>query len=75
MRELDAEEKALLSALDRGVTTGELIAMVRDLGEVLRGRGHVIQANVAELAADRLEELLSDGRSSRRDGNHDAGRA
>lgn len=59
MRRLNAEEKALLSALDRGVTTEELIVMTRDLGSVLRSRGHVVQANVAELAADRLEELFS----------------
>jgi hypothetical protein len=31
--------------------------MVRDMGEILRSRGHVVQANVAELAADRLAAL------------------
>lgn len=57
MRELDEEERHLLRALDGPLATGDLIAMVRDLGEILRNRGHVIQANVAELAADRLETL------------------
>jgi hypothetical protein len=63
MRDLDSEEKALLNALDRGATTAQLIEMVRDLGSVLRARGHVVQANVAELAADRLE-ALSNGRDA-----------
>jgi len=31
--------------------------MVRDLAELLRGRGHVVQASVAEIAADRLNLL------------------
>lgn len=62
MRELDAEERAVLRELDRGVSTVDLIAMMRDLGEILRQRGHVIQANVVELAADRLR-LLSAARS------------
>ncbi|KAB2911422.1 MAG: hypothetical protein F9K30_21740 [Dechloromonas sp.] len=57
MRELDEEERHLLRALDGPLATGDLIASVRDLGEILRNRGHVIQANVAELAADRLETL------------------
>jgi hypothetical protein len=57
MRELDEEERHLLRTLDGPLATGDLIAMVRDLGEILRNRGHVIQANVAELAADRLETL------------------
>jgi hypothetical protein len=57
MRELDEEERHLLRALDGPLATGDLITMVRDLGEILRNRGHVIQANVAELAADRLEML------------------
>lgn len=57
MRELDEEERLLLRHLDSGVTTSDLIVIVRDLGEVLRSRGHVIQANVAEIAADRLALL------------------
>jgi hypothetical protein len=61
MRELDDEERAVLRELDRGVSTVDLIAMTRDLGEILRQRGHVVQANVAELAADRLR-LLSAAR-------------
>ena len=61
MRDLDEEERHLLRALDAGVSTIDLIVMVRDLGAVLRGRGHVIQANVAELAADRLEMLNGAG--------------
>lgn len=59
MRELDEEERSLLRALDGNVSTPDLILMVRDLGEVLRSRGLVIQANVAALAADRLESLYS----------------
>ncbi|WP_454887900.1 hypothetical protein [Sphingomonas oryzagri] len=61
MRELDDEERHLLRALDEGVSTTDLIVMVRDLGELLRGRGHIMQANVAELAADRLEMLNGAG--------------
>lgn len=57
MRELDEEERLLLRQLDAGVATSDLIVIVRDLGEVLRSRGHVIQANVAEIAADRLALL------------------
>lgn len=57
MRELDEEELQILRHLDANVATSDLIVIVRDLGEVLRGRGHVIQANVAEIAADRLEWL------------------
>jgi ribosomal protein L1 len=57
MREFDEEERSLLRQLDGNVATPDLILMVRDLGEVLRERGLVIQANVAELAADRLEYL------------------
>jgi hypothetical protein len=57
MRKLDPEERAILRTLDAGVSTPDLIAMVRDLGEILRSRGHVVQANVAELAADRLMAL------------------
>ena len=57
MRELDDEDKLLLHQLDGDISTGDLIIMVRDLGEILRGRGHVMQANVAELAADRLRLL------------------
>ncbi|RJG51099.1 hypothetical protein D0Z70_23500 [Sphingobium terrigena] len=59
MRELDEEEKLLLRHLDADISTGDLIIIVRDLGEVLRARGHVIQANVAEIAADRLRLLSS----------------
>jgi|GEM_PF-1673969 hypothetical protein len=57
MRELTEEERHLLRALDGPLATRDLVIMVRDLGEILRERGHVIQANVAELAADRLELL------------------
>lgn len=57
MRELDDEERLLLRHLDAGVSTGDLVVIVRDLGEILRSRGHVIQANVAEIAADRLQLL------------------
>ena len=57
MRELDEEEKTVLRQLDADVSTSDLIVIVRDLGEVLRSRGHVIQANVAEIAADRLALL------------------
>ena len=57
MRELDSEEHQLLRTLDGGVSTADLIVMVRDMGEILRARGHVVQANVAELAADRLASL------------------
>ena len=42
MRELDEEERHLLRALDGPLATGDLITMVRDLGEILRNRGHVI---------------------------------
>lgn len=57
MRELDNEERTLLKALDTDLPTADIIAMLRDLGEILRKRGLVIQANVAELAADRLRDL------------------
>ncbi|MGN7931784.1 hypothetical protein [Sphingopyxis sp. 22461] len=57
MRELDEEERSLLRQLDGNVATSDLILMVRDLGAVLRERSLVIQANIAELAADRLEYL------------------
>ena len=54
MRELDEEEREMLRMLDSGISTRDMITMVRDLGDVLRQQGYVIQANVAELAADRL---------------------
>ena len=57
MRDLDEEERALLKALDTDLSTADIVAMVRDLGEILRKRGLVIQANVAEIAADRLPDL------------------
>lgn len=57
MRDLDEEERALLKALDTDLSTADIVAMVRDLGEILRKRGLVIQANVAEIAADRLQDL------------------
>lgn len=63
MRDLDEEERSLLLQLDGNVATSDLILMVRDLGEVLRERGLVIQANVAELAADRLERLSAGQKS------------
>lgn len=61
MRELDEEERQVLRELDAGVSTSDLIVMVRDLAEILRGRGHVVQANVAEIAADRLKLLNAVG--------------
>ncbi|PJG46556.1 hypothetical protein CAF53_20600 [Sphingobium sp. LB126] len=57
MRELDEEEREILRMLDSGISTPDLITIVRDLGDVLRQQGYVIQANVAELAADRLIHL------------------
>ena len=57
MRELNEEERQVLHDLDAGVSTADLIVMVRDLAEILRGRGHVVQASVAEIAADRLTGL------------------
>jgi ribosomal protein L1 len=63
MRELDEEERSLLRALDGDVATPDLVLMVRDLGEILRKRGLVIQANVAELAADRLEFLSAESKA------------
>ncbi|WP_176598785.1 hypothetical protein [Sphingobium sp. 15-1] len=54
MRELDEDEREILRILDSGISTRDLITIVRDLGDVLRQQGYVIQANVAELAADRL---------------------
>ncbi|WP_150295068.1 hypothetical protein [Sphingobium estronivorans] len=57
MRELDEEEREILRMLDSGISTRDLIMIVRDLGDVLRQQGYVIQANVAELAADRLIHL------------------
>ncbi|AOH85585.1 hypothetical protein AWL63_18230 [Sphingomonas panacis] len=57
MRELDAEETELLRILDEGVPTPALIGMMRDLSEILEGKGYTIQARVAEVAADRLQLL------------------
>lgn len=57
MRKLDEEEREILRMLDSGISTRDLITIVRDLGDVLRQQGYVIQANVAELAADRLLHL------------------
>lgn len=57
MRELDDEEQELLVQLNAGLPTDELIAMVRDLAEVLTKEGLVVRARVAETAADRLEQL------------------
>lgn len=57
MRELDDEEQELLVQLNAGRPTDELIAMVRDLAEVLTKEGLVVRARVAETAADRLEQL------------------
>lgn len=57
MRELDSEEQELLEQLNAGLPTNELIAMVRDLAQVLTKEGLAIRARVAETAADRLEQL------------------
>lgn len=57
MRELDSEEQELLAQLGSGIPTGALIAMVRDLAEVLTTEGLAVRARVAQTAADRLEQL------------------
>lgn len=36
MRELDDDERAILAALDAGVSDADLAAMLRDLAEILR---------------------------------------
>jgi len=60
MRELDAEERASLAALDTDLPTSDLIHMADGLVDILRGRGHVIQARLVEVMIGRLEDL--DGR-------------
>lgn len=57
MRELDSEEQELLEQLGSGLPTEALIAMVRDLAEVLAKEGLAVRARVAETAAQRLEQL------------------
>lgn len=57
MRELDDKEQELLEQLNAGLPTDALVAMVRDLAEVLTKEGLVVRARVAETAADRLEQL------------------
>lgn len=57
MRKLDDEEQELLEQLNADLPTGALVAMVRDLAEVLTKEGLVVRARVAETAADRLEQL------------------
>jgi hypothetical protein len=60
MRELDEEERATLRLLEEDLATADLIHMADGLAEVLRGRGHVIQARLVEVMAERLDIL--DGR-------------
>lgn len=62
MRKLNDEEQAALDGLDADLPTGDLIDMATGLAEVLRGRGHVIQARLVEVIIGRLEDL--EGRSS-----------
>ena len=57
MRELDAEERALMRRLEGVVPTCDLIAMVRDLATTLASEGLVLRAKVAEVAATRLDSL------------------
>lgn len=57
MRELNEEERAALEALEADVPTGDLIHMAGGLADVLRGRGHVIQARLVEVMIARLEDL------------------
>jgi hypothetical protein len=73
MRKLTSSEMALLHILDDGVSTADLVIMVRDLAELLRGEGQVIRSNVAELAADRLAMLDTRRRSGANDAAIGAG--
>lgn len=58
MRESDDdEERAILAALDGGVSDEDLAVMLRDLADILRGKGGHIGARVAEIAADRLTAI------------------
>lgn len=57
MRKLDSEEQELLEQLNAGLPTDALIAMLRDLADVLTKEGLAVRARVAETAADRLEQL------------------
>ncbi len=50
----DDEERAIHAPLDCGVSDADLAAMLRDLADVLRGKGGHIGARVAEIAAERL---------------------
>ncbi len=54
MEPSDDEERAIHAALDRGVSDADLAAMLRDLADILRGKGGHIGARVAEIAAERL---------------------
>lgn len=55
MRELDEEEQTLLHALDSDIPTADLVEMGAGLADILRGRGHVIQARLVEAMIERLE--------------------
>ncbi len=57
MHESDDEERAILAALDSGVSDTDLAAMLRDLAEIVRGKGSHVGARVAEIAADRLSAV------------------
>ncbi len=57
MHESDDEERAILAALDSGVSDTDLAAMLRDLAEIVRGKGGHVGARVAEIAADRLSAV------------------
>ncbi len=61
MHELDDEERAILAALDSGVSDTDLAAMLRDLAEIVRGKGGHVGARVAEIAADRLSAVNRSG--------------
>ncbi|MDJ0276297.1 hypothetical protein QLH51_05730 [Sphingomonas sp. 2R-10] len=50
----DDEERAIHATLDSGVSDADLAAMLRDLADILRGKGGHIGARVAEIAAERL---------------------
>ena len=54
IRELDDDERAILATLDAGVSDADLAAMLRDLAEILRGKGSHVAARIAEAASARL---------------------
>lgn len=61
MHESDDEERAILAALDSGVSDADLAAMLRDLAEIVRDKGGHVGARVAEIAADRLSAVNRSG--------------